>query len=256
MQLVPLSPELEHRFWDIVRRDYADYYFFIFDWLLQKQRTQIFLAIEANVIVGLMLIYDGYIVQLRGEAAAIRFLLANLTLQKVDVQVPSGCGNLLLEKYPHFELKENIILMKVKKGQEQSNVTVEPQPLNAADAPAVAELMHVCYPEMWSEISAEQVEVLMAAKEAIWLGIKVDGKLAAFGYAVQTPKVSHVTWIATHPRYQRRGYASSIVSSLVKECLVLSEEAIIYVVEDNIVAKHIYQKAGFTPYKSYVFLKT
>ena len=116
--------------------------------------------------------------------------------------------------------------------------------------------MRESYPKMWSEISAESVKALIAVKEAVWLGIKQDGKLVAFGYAMLTPKVSHVTWIATSPRHERKGYATSIVSALAKECLAAAEAAIIYVMDDNNAAKGIYCKVGFRPYKSYFFVRT
>jgi len=256
MELILLSSDTEGLFWNIVEQDYFDYYFFISDWALQKSHTQIYFAIEHDNVVGLMLIYNDYIVQLRGNESAVRFLLDNLTLHKADVQAPACFGSLLTEKYPRFLLKENIILMSLKKGQEVFMVTMMPQLLSVADAPAVAELMHLCYPEMWSEVTANNVEDLMNCKDAVWLGIKIDGNLAAFGHAMKTPKVSHVTWVATNPQYQRRGYATSIVSSLIKECLVSSESTIIYVVENNLTAKNIYMKAGFKPSKSYVFIKT
>jgi predicted GNAT family acetyltransferase len=256
MKLVPLSPENEARFWEIVKQDYLDYFFFIYDWELQKSQTQIYFAVNSDAVAGLMLIYDNRIVQLRGEKESVRFLLNNLNLPQVDVQIPEHSESLLLEKYPRFTLKEKVILMSIKRGQAQPDVSVCPQRLTVNDAGAVADLMHVCYPEMWSSVSADNVAALMNAKDAIWIGIKNNDQLAAFGYAMKNVKVSHITWIATKPQFQCRGYATSIVTSLIKECLAFSEEAIIYVIEDNSVAKHIYQKTGFKPYKSYVFLKT
>ncbi|MCL5876314.1 MAG: GNAT family N-acetyltransferase [Candidatus Bathyarchaeota archaeon] len=70
-----------------------------------------------------------------------------------------------------------------------------------------------------------------------------------------TPKVSHVTWIATSPQHENKGYATSTVSMLVKECLSAAETTIIYVMDDNASANCVYAKVGFKPYKSYFFLK-
>ena len=64
LKLAVLTSELESRFWNFVTQDYCDYYFFIYDWLPQKDKTQVLLAFEEEAIVGLMLIYDGSIVQL------------------------------------------------------------------------------------------------------------------------------------------------------------------------------------------------
>jgi ribosomal protein S18 acetylase RimI-like enzyme len=256
VRLVPLTPELEARFWSLVKADYCDYYFFIYDLLLQKERTQIYLALEDDAVVGVMLIYDGHIVQLRGGHGAVAFMLNNLKLGSVDVQVPVDCEDLLLQKYPNFKILAHVTLMSLKKGGEQLALRVKPERLSTKDAPQIAQLMLECYPKMWSKISAEAVKALFLAKEAVWFGIKLDGKLVSFGYGMLTPKVCHVTWIATNPQYEKRGYATSIVSALVRECLAVADEAVIYVMDDNVVAWKIYSKVGFMPYKSYVFVKT
>ncbi|MCL5876312.1 MAG: hypothetical protein M1540_00685 [Candidatus Bathyarchaeota archaeon] len=88
LQLVQLTKDLETQFWRVVKQDYCEFYFFKYDWVLQKDRTQISMAIEGDVVVGLMLIYDGCIAQLRGEREAVEFMLHNLSIDSVDVQVP------------------------------------------------------------------------------------------------------------------------------------------------------------------------
>jgi predicted GNAT family acetyltransferase len=108
---------------------------------------------------------------------------------------------------------------------------------------------------MWSDIPKEAIETIFAYKEAAFLGIKEGDKLAAFGYAMLTPKVSHVTWIGTNPEYERRGYATSIVSSLIQESLQMADTAIIYVMNDNATANGVYSHVGFRPYKEYAFIK-
>lgn len=91
---------------------------------------------------------------------------------------------------------------------------------------------------------------------ALFLGIKQESKLVSFGYAMVTPTVSHVIWIATHRKWRNKRYATSIVSELVKECLNKASTAIIYVMDDNMTAKSVYSKVGFKPYKSYLYVKT
>ncbi len=255
LQLLPLTPDLESRFWSIVNADVYDYYFFVYDWLLQKSKTKIFLAVESDAVAGLMLIYDSHIAQLRGEAAAVEFMLKNLPLEATDVQVPIDCENLLSAKYSQYELKAHVTLMSLEKGNEQLTISHSPKKLGVADAPEITVLMHDAYPKLWGEITTEAVQALFLVKEAVWVGIRSKGKLAAFGYAMLTPKACHITWIATSPQHERRGYASSIASALIQQCLSVANSAVIYVMDDNTVAKHIYSKVGFRPYKSYVFLK-
>jgi predicted GNAT family acetyltransferase len=251
-----LTLEEEARFWDIVKQDYCDYYFFIYDWLRVKDRSQIFLALEAEKVAGLMLIYEGNIVHLRGEDTAVRFMLESLKLDNVDVQVPLSCESALLEKYPRYKLKARINLLKLTRGKESLSFKVMPQKLTAIDSLQIALLMNKCYPEMWGGITSDNIRILMSSSsETVWLGIKHEDKLVSFGYATLTPEVNHVTWIATVPEHENKGYATSIVSALVKECLAVAGTTIIYVMEDNAPANRVYLKVGFRLYKSYVFEK-
>jgi ribosomal protein S18 acetylase RimI-like enzyme len=255
MQLITLTADNEKQLFRFLEADYCDYYFFIYDYLLQKAKTKIFFAQNNDAVQGLMVQYDGHIAQLRGDEAIVRFMLNNLAPQFTDVQVPQKCEKLLFEKYPEAKLKANVTLMRLNKGQEHLAITTQPQKLNIQDAAEIAELMHVCYPKMWSDIPKEAIETIFAYKEAAFLGIKEGDKLAAFGYAMLTPKVSHVTWIGTNPEYERRGYATSIVSSLIQESLQMADTAIIYVMNDNATANGVYSHVGFRPYKEYAFIK-
>ncbi|MGD6852483.1 MAG: GNAT family N-acetyltransferase [Candidatus Bathyarchaeia archaeon] len=255
LQLKQLTSELEPSFWSVVGKDYYDYYFFIYDWLLQRDRTKIFLALKADAIAGIIVVYNGSIAQLRGSKQAVGFLLENLPSKSMDVQAPQNCEQLLTAKYPDAQLKAHVTLMVLNKGMEQFNIKVNPQHLGSEDAGEIAELMHASFSKMWGEISAQDIRSRMEAKEAVWLGIKEDGNLVSFGYATLTSKVCHVTWVATSPQHKNRGYATSVVSALVKECLGVAESAMIYVMDDNQIAKGLYSKVGFKPYKAYFFIK-
>ncbi len=255
LKLTPLTADLEELFWSKVKQDYCDYYFFIYDWILQRDCTQIFLAMEEDVVAGLMVIYQGHIVQLRGGEEAIRFMLGSLTLDKVDIQVPWAYKNLLLEKYPKSSMQENVTLLRLTAKEAKLSISTQANRLDASNVKDIVDLMHMSYPSMWGNITVDFVSELLAMKASVWLGIKQDAKLVSFGYATVTPKVSHVTWIATRKEYEHRGYATSIVSALVKECLAASEAAMIYVVEENSAANRVYSKVGFKPYKSYFFVR-
>lgn len=256
LHLTPLTSDIEPQFWATVERDACDYYFFIYDLLLLKSKTEIFLAKKGDVVEGLIVIYDGTIAQLRGNRDAVAFMLKALSPKQRDVQVPLDCRDLVTARFPSAGMVADITLMRLDKGNEKLIVSTAPEPLTASDAGDIADLMHRCYPEMWSDIQKEAVEGLFNIKEALWVGVREGGVLASFGYAMRTPNVSHVTWICTRPEHERRGYATSIVSCLVKACLEVSDTAIIYVMNDNAVAGHVYSRVGFVSYKQYAFVRT
>jgi predicted GNAT family acetyltransferase len=246
---------LERFFWAHVNQDPLDFHFFIYDWTFKREQTQIFLALdECDSVAGLMVIYNGCIVQVRGTRKAVRLLLDRLDVDEVAVQAPLDCEDIVVNKFPVFEQKATVMLLSLKKGEENIKVTTEPEKLSVKDVGEIAELMQEAYPEFWSVITAEGIQETFA--EASWLGIRREGKLVAFGKAVSALPVSHIAWIATHEDYRNRGYATSILSALLKKLFESSAIAFIYVLSDNTSAMQVYSSVGFKPYKRYFYVKT
>ena len=67
MKIVSLEPSLESLFWETISQDIIHYYFFAFDWKYRRDQTKILLALDDGEIHGMMLIYRGEIVNLRGS---------------------------------------------------------------------------------------------------------------------------------------------------------------------------------------------
>ncbi len=257
LRLALLTQELEPEYWRLVKQDYCDYYFFIYDVLLQPERTKVFLALEREQIAGLMLVYNDFNVQLRGCPEAVGLLLSSLNLAKAEVGAPLDSEEMVLAKYPIYKHKEQLTMMTLEGGEEKLCVTVEPERLASENVDEIAELMRESYPLMWSDMTAETVKTLTSPKELVTLGIRgKDGKLAAFGTAFLTDGVGLVCWLATREQYRGKDYCTSILSSLVKEGLKKADRMAIYILEQNDNAKGIYQKVGFSPYKSYFLLST
>jgi predicted GNAT family acetyltransferase len=253
--VVALNDDLERAFWEYVNHDPLDFHFFIYDWKFKRAQTNIFLALgKRESVAGLMVVYNGCIVQLRGTREAVQLLLDGINVDGVAVQAPLDCKDIVVSKFPVFEQKATVMLLSLKKGEENLKVTTEPEKLSVEDADEIAELMRKAYPEFWSVITAEGIEETFA--EASWVGIRREGKLVAFGKAVSTPPVSHVAWIATHADYRDKGYATSILSSLLKMLFESSSTGFIYVLSDNASAMQLYSTVGFKPYKRYFYVKT
>jgi hypothetical protein len=74
MEIVPLEPSPEPLFWKTISQDIPHYYFFAFDWKHRRDQTKILLALDGDKIYGMMLIYGGEIVNLRGSTEAAKAL--------------------------------------------------------------------------------------------------------------------------------------------------------------------------------------
>jgi ribosomal protein S18 acetylase RimI-like enzyme len=252
LRVFPLGDGLEKTFWAHVNQDPLDFHFFIYDWTFKHAQTRIFMALDE--VAGLMVVYRGCLVQVRGTREAVSLLLEELDVEGVTVQAPLDCEDIVSAKFAVAEQKGMVNLLSLKKGEENLKVTAKLEKLGVADADEIAELMHEAYPEFWSIFTAE--DVADGFEEAFWVGVRREARLVAFGKAVPTPIVGHVAWIATVEGYRNRGYATSVLSTLLKKLLASSSTAIIYVLGNNPTAMHVYSKVGFKLYKRYFYVKT
>ena len=253
MKIVRMDERSERIFWDHVNLDPLNYYFFIFDLKQRRDQTKIMLAMEGESIQGLMLVYRDQVVQLRGNREAVKLLLDNLSLEKVEMQAPLDCEDLVLSKYSP-KLREEMMLMYLKRGEENIQISTAPMKLGTDDAEQVLELMRRADPTWWGDIQIEFVQ--KALKEALCFGIKQDNKLVSLGITRLVEFGSNISAVATHEQYRNRGYATSIVSTLVREILKASSTALIHVISDNAPAVRTYSKVGFKPYKTYLSIRS
>jgi predicted GNAT family acetyltransferase len=254
LQIIALYDRWEKTFWDYVNEDLLNHYFFIFDWKLRRDQTKILMAMEDERIDGLMLIYRDYVVQLRGNRDAVKMLLGLLSLEKVELQAPLDCEDLVLAKYGSPKVREEMIMMSLAKGNENIQTTTSPVRLSSNDAEDVLELMRKADPSWWGEMQLDNLRRTM--QEAFWLGIKQDGMIVSVGMTRLASFASNIGAAATREEYRNRGYATTIISELVKEILRTSPTAIIHVISDNAPAIRAYSKVGFRPYKTYLSMRT
>lgn len=248
MKIVPLDSSLEPIFWNYVNQDIPHYYFFILDWTYSTELTKILLALKQNRIQGMMLIYRQSIVQIRGTTEATRALMKHLDLEKVEISSLIEHEPIVLEKYTP-SISHELVLMTLQKGEETLHIRHPVTKLNVADAEEIANIMKQADPEWWGETTAQRIAEGIG--EVLWLGIKIDKRLVSIGSTRLRDWGSNINVIATHEAYRNRGYATSIVSALVREILQKTNLALIHVLRDNFPAARVYEKVGFKPYRNY-----
>jgi len=252
MRIASIRDGFESAFWNHVNKDPLHYYFFILDWKERPEQTKIFLAMEGKKIQGLMLVYADAIVQLRGNREAVEKLLDSVSLEKVELQAQLDCEDIVTKKYSP-QIRYELVLMTLKKGEENIQVRSQPVRLGPEDADEVAEIMRKADPEWWGDITAENRRESL--EKTRWLGIKRDGKIVSVGNTRFADSGSNVGVIATDERYRNMGYATSIVSALVQEILKRSPPALIHVLSDNAPALRVYSKVGYKPYRHYLLIR-
>ena len=253
MEIVSVVNGYEQMFWTYVNNDPIDYYFFILDWIQRKEETKIFLVVEGKEVLGSLLLFANHIVQFRGDKQAVQKLLDYANLENFELQAPPDCEDIILRKYKP-RIKQDMVLMRLNRGEEQVRITKAPSRLSVEDTNEVSALMRRCDPEWWGEITSEQLKERW--QNTFWLGIKQEGKLVSVGNTRFVDFASNIGVVATDEHYRGRRYATSIVSALVKEILKRSSIALIHVIADNAPAVRAYSNVGFRPYKTYVSIRS
>lgn len=259
LRVAGLDESLEPLFWNHVNADPVGYYFFIFDWKLRHDQSKIFLALQGKKdIVGLMLIYRDHVLQLRGSHEAVEALLESLVWElgkPVELQAPFECEQLVIRKFGEPKVRQRMMIMSLRRGEEKINVTTQPERLTVEDARDIASLMQKADPGWWGEIPVDFIQNSFQT-DAYWLGVKQNGKLVSVGMARLTDFGSNVNIVATDMAYRSRGYATSIVSVLVQEILKISNLALIHVIAENTSAVRAYAKVGYKPHQTYLLVRT
>jgi predicted GNAT family acetyltransferase len=257
VEIVPVANESERIFWDYVNRDPIYYYFFIMDWTRNREQTRIFLAIEGKEVLGSLLVFADSIVQFRGSQAAVQKLIECVKLDKVELQAPPDCENVILQRFTP-RVKQDLVLMRLNRGEEHHIHSVQtPARLNVEDAEEVASLMRRCDPEWWGKTTSEQIRQRGFQNNTLWLGIKDGKKLVSVGCTrFYFDFATNINVVATDEHYRSRGYATSIVSALVQEIFQRSPIALIHVIADNAPAVKAYSKVGFKPYKTFLSIRS
>ncbi|MEM3597051.1 MAG: GNAT family N-acetyltransferase [Candidatus Bathyarchaeia archaeon] len=253
MQVVPLEQSLENLFWQFISKDIPHHFFFAFDWKYNRGDTEILLALKDGKIEGMMLVYRQSIVQFRGSSEAVRILLERLNLEKVELQALEEHKPYILKKYAPT-VTHRMMLMIVHRGEEKAQVTCSVVSLNESDAEQIAAIMRESDPEFWGTATGQGIVDGMN-RGVKWLGVKINGKAVSVGSMRITEWGGLIGTVATHKDYRNKGYATSIVSELVKRMLKEAPWVIIYVLADNQPAIRAYEKAGFKHYKTYFFMR-
>lgn len=252
MELVSLTADWEAEFWLHINRDILHYFYFAYDWTTHREKTRITLAVEGECIHGLLLIYDDRAVQLRGSCDAVRLLLETVDLETVDLTAAPHHRPLVLSRYTPTTRCTHMAVLRIDEGQETPSVRHPISALTSVDAEAIAAVLREADPDHWGDRTGPHVTAYMNTTR--FVGVHRNSQLASICGYFPSSWAGVIGVVATRPRFQNRGYATSLVSYAVTELLRHHATAIIYVRIDNPSALHVYQRVGFTSHRTYFIM--
>ena len=251
LRLEPLDKELEERYSKLVYSDPVKYLFFIIDWKYLSDLSKIFLAMDGDNIEGLMVIYKESTIQLRGKKDAMAFLFEHVDKDEIELMAPLVMEETALRTYEPAK-KGEVYAMVMVKDDLKVQMTEEPEELTVADVKDIQELLTISNPASW--VTWTEEGLAKTFEDYKWYGIKVDGELTAVGQSRIYDFTGVVHVISTHPDHRGKGYAKSIVSTIVSRIFEATDMAIIYVFVDNTPALKAYSSVGFRPHSKNILM--
>jgi GNAT superfamily N-acetyltransferase len=244
LQTVPLKKENEQRFFDYLDKDRALHIFTIYDVKYRREKTEIWAAFRGEEIIGYLFEYDKRIVHTHGAKEGVTELLGFIDLDElVFVIEPQHLA--IVER--HFEPVEptdpsskgkitQYLVMKTGFDTFQPIIKHRVKRLTAGNLDEASKSLGEEYRKI----------IENALNGGLAFGAYENGSLASI---VTVPEIieglAFIRGVYTIPSLRSRGLATSACSALVEEVLRLGKEALLWVAEDNLPARRVYEKVGF-----------
>jgi ribosomal protein S18 acetylase RimI-like enzyme len=172
------------------------------------------------------------------DAAAFEEL-SDLVLPGNSISLPATLEGIAprLPRQLRITLEKNLVQMVCRTFVDVPAPGVELCVLSEADIPEMLALTALTHPGPFRS----QTYTL-----GTYLGIRVDGRLAAMsGQRMHLPGYREISAVCTHPDFQGRGYARTLVSRLVAETFERGLVPILHLEEANQRARVVYSGLGF-----------
>jgi GNAT superfamily N-acetyltransferase len=243
-EITVLSEEGDEQFLKFLNKDMIRHIFTIYDLKHMRDKTRVWLALENNEIRGYLFEFDKRIVHTHGTTESLTKLL-----QFIDLNEPV----LIVE--PHHVAEVTRFFQPVEPADAASKGKITTYLVMKTTAenfkPVIRHRVKKLGPEDFNEVLerfGEEWE--KRVKDAVYRGMAYGAyENDALTSIATTPEIidniAFVRGVHTIPSSRGRGLATSAVSALVREWIRLGKEAALWVAEDNIPARRIYEKIGF-----------
>jgi len=241
---IRVTPDNEDFFYDYIKDNFAEYLFFHADYAQYPESTEIYMALDnEEKIQGMVLIWKNRRIQLRGSIASLEFLLNGKKDKPISITGFDKHKKLISEFFPDYKKEIALYRMGLKKGDQNDFEKYSFQRLNESHRKEIASLMRIADPIYWG--SRKQGDILIDENNT-WYGIMKKNDLICVIALWIYDRIGYIIIVGTHSDYWNQGYASSLISSTLKELFRDKNQCFIMVRVANAPAIHTYEKLGFS----------
>ncbi len=231
-----------------LKNDIANLYLLYDLYNERNRRAKFYVAMKGSDILGVVLIYDGYPYRsawiLGARKAAVK-LLELARLDKGIIWATEDVQDLVEDRFA-VSNKYRMDVMTLDTSKANPMIKHDVQRLSGKDAYPWAQ--SILFSQSGKAEDPTEEDIRRAEeflKENIAFGVYHGSLLASRGAAyVRLGEAWNVGAIFTHPKHRSRGLATSVTSALVKEAQRHTGKMMLFVQDNNILAKRVYGKIG------------
>ncbi len=244
LKSIRVTHDNEAFFYDYIKNNFAEYFFFHVDYAQYPESTEIYMALDnEEKIQGMVLIWENRRIQLRGSNVSLEFLLNGKNYKPVSVTGFDNHRELISKLFPDYKKETALYRMGMKKGDQKDFEKYTFQKLTESYREEIASLMRITDPIYWG---SRQSDDILIDENNTWYGIMERKELISIMSLWKYQNIGYITVVGTHPDYWNQGYASSLISSTLKGLFREKEQCFIMVRVANAPAVHAYEKLGFS----------
>jgi ribosomal protein S18 acetylase RimI-like enzyme len=191
---------------------------------------------------GMLLSWKDRRIQLRGSPESLELLLKDKTYTPISITGFEEHKELIATHFSEYTREIGLYRMDMRRTQHKSREKYEFTVLSQEYKADIANLMRTTDPVYWGSRKPEDI---LIDENNIFYGIFDQNQIVCITSLWNYEEVGYITIVGTHPDYWNKGYASSLVSSVLKILFQDKKQCLITVRVDNPPAIHVYEKLGF-----------
>ncbi|MBY8991111.1 MAG: GNAT family N-acetyltransferase, partial [Candidatus Lokiarchaeota archaeon] len=227
LRAIRVSPDNEAFFYDYIKNNFAEYFFFHVDYAQYPESTEIYIALDnGDKIQGMVLVWKDRRIQLRGSITSLEFLLSGKKYNPISITGFDNHKKLIAKFFPDYKKEIALYRMFLNEGDQKDFEKYAFQRLNESYREEIASLMRIADPIYWG---SREPEDILIDENNIWYGIVERKELISITSIWKYQSIGYITIVGTRPNYWTKGYASSLISSALKDLFCEKEQCFIMV---------------------------